>query len=202
MATTNKKVSVNHINDYLKKEQNNNLSTLQLQDSTGKVIDTVEIKRQIDWSSVNQIIYNVTQGCFGTYGEIENCYIASKKEFLFRLYVLAYYTNLRITTNDNDRYKLAFSKLYDGIVLYIDSDQLSYLRNSIDMQIEYEKQTRIKHYEEDFNNTIVRFNNVVDNLEKFSEIDTNQIAAMVTKINNADIKELLTSLDDNKDNSE
>lgn len=182
MAKNTKMVSINHINDYLQQEYKEDISTIELKNEKNEVIDIVEVKKKIDWDNYNQFVYDVVQGCFGTYGEYKNCFIATKKDYLIRLNIIAYYTNLKITSNDINRYKLAYSKLYTDILEHIDMNQYIRLCDDINSQLKYELQIRVYQHEKEFNEAITQFNNVIENLSSLKNIDSEQVSALLEKV--------------------
>lgn len=182
MTKNTKMVSINSINDYLKQEYKENTSTIELKNENDEIINTVEVKKRIDWDSYNQFVYDVVQGCFGTYGEHKNCFIATKEDYLIRLNIIAYYTNLKITSNDVNRYKLAYSKLYEDVLEHIDMSQYMRLHEDIDSQLKYEQQIRVYQHEKEFNEAITQFNNVIDNLSSLKNIDGEQVSALLEKV--------------------
>ena len=182
MTKNTKMVSINSINDYLKQEYKEDTSTIELKNENDEIINTVEVKKRIDWDSYNQFVYDVVQGCFGTYGEHKNCFIATKEDYLIRLNIIAYYTNLKITSNDVNRYKLAYSKLYEDVLEHIDMSQYMRLHEDIDSQLKYEQQIRVYQHEKEFNEAITQFNNVIDNLSSLKNIDGEQVSALLEKV--------------------
>ena len=189
MAKNTKMVSINNIKDYLQQEYKEDISTIELKSEKNEVIDIVEVKKRIDWDDYNQFVYDVVQGCFGTYGEHKNCFIATKEDYLIRLNIIAYYTNLKITSNDTNRYKLAYSKLYTDILEHIDMNQYIRLCDDINSQLKYEQQIRAYQHEKEFNEA-----NVIENLSSLKNIDSEQVSALLEKVSGLSDNKLIEVL--------
>lgn len=125
----------------------------------------IDVKPMISLADMSALVTAVAENCFS---EDDNSYHPEFKDFLFKLGVITYFTNISLPEDSEKQFKLIErGDLYTAIEVYIDEEFLFDINFAIDEKIKY----LIKMNVETVNARIMeQYDSVEDVVQKLAEI--------------------------------
>lgn len=143
----------------------------------------INVKRILPFYDMIRFVRSVVDGCFK---DDDGSYIPEVKNFLIRIYVLAYYSNINLPQNVEKQYEFAYTTgLFETVIGHIEPAQFADICDAIDENIEYIVESNNKEMQ----SQIVSVQNMIKELGE-------QLNGLFDGVGNEDINSIFGAIAD------
>lgn len=144
----------------------------------------ITITTLLDAYTASSIVSNAVAGCF----DAEGNYIPDGQDFLFRVLIVAAYTDIEMPDDNDVKYALVYgTDIFDVVVANVNSAQLGSIAKQIDDSVEYTK----KMHTEAMTSKLIDLNSMINSIVA-------DLGRIVGDVSAEDIQKLVSAISDSK----
>lgn len=149
---------------------------------------SINITPTISFDNMIRFIINVIDGCF--IGD-EEMYVPEAKSFMIRVCTIAYYTNISLPQNINNKYKFAYdTDLFETILQHINDRQFKDILDAIEERIYVKTSSADAIAKKELASMQIKLNEFADNITAlFEGVGKEDISNIIEAINNGSVDE-------------
>lgn len=149
---------------------------------------SINITPTISFDNMIRFIINVIDGCF--IGD-EEMYVPEAKSFMIRVCTIAYYTNISLPQNINNKYKFAYdTDLFETILQHINDRQFKDIIDAIEERIYVKTSSTEAMAKKELASMQIKLNEFADNITAlFEGVGKEDISNIIESINNGSVDE-------------